>query len=156
VSPADRAALSDLVARYALEVDRRHLDRVAALFTEDGVLLLPAPPASLAPVVEHRGRAAVRRALEGVLEVRQTFHALLGEVYDVGDDPGEAVGFVAGEAHHLAERAPGDVVDRLWRLRYQDTYRHTPDGWRIARRELHLASIENRAVRAWVPSAAAG
>jgi ketosteroid isomerase-like protein len=99
VSPADRAALSDLVARYALDVDRRQLDRVAELFTEDGVLLLPAPPTSMAPVIPHRGRAAVRRALSAVAEVPQTFHALLGEVFEAGDHPGEALGSVAAEAH---------------------------------------------------------
>lgn len=150
VSPTDRAALSDLVARYALHVDERNLDAVAELFTEDGVLVLPDLPASMLPTVVHEGRRGVRAALSAVARVPQTFHGVVGEVYDAGARPGLVRGSVACEAHHLAEKAPGEVVDRLWRLRYRDSYRHGEDGWRFARREVHLASVEVRPVRSWL------
>ena len=39
LSPGDRLEITHLAARYALAVDERRLDDVAALFTEDGVLV---------------------------------------------------------------------------------------------------------------------
>jgi ketosteroid isomerase-like protein len=150
VPAADRAALGDLVARYALYVDQRDHDAVAGLFTEDGVLVLPDLPTSMLPTVVHRGRAAVRAAMASTARVPRTFHALLGEVYDAGEDSSRAHGAVACAAHHLTERAPGEVVDRVWHLRYRDDYVRRGDGWAIARRELHLATVELRPVRSWL------
>ena len=40
----DRAALTDLVHRYAALVDDRKFDSVAKLFTENAALTLPDPP----------------------------------------------------------------------------------------------------------------
>jgi ketosteroid isomerase-like protein len=153
VTADDRSRLSDLVSRYALHVDERDLDGAAGLFCPDGVLVLPDLPGSLRPTVEHVGAAAIRAALSAVERVPQTFHAVVGEVYDAGPGPGLLRGTVACEAHHLTENGPGEVVDRVWHLRYRDTYREAGDGWRFARRELHLASIEIRPVRAWLGSA---
>ncbi|SEK73032.1 SnoaL-like domain-containing protein [Blastococcus sp. DSM 46786] len=153
VPPTDRAALSDLVARYASYVDGRDLDAVAELFTDDGVLVLPDLPASLAPSVTHEGRAGVRAALAAVAGVPQTFHAIVGEVYDAGPSDDIHRGTVACAAHHLDRRGSGEITDRVWHLRYRDTYRRTGEGWRIARRELHLASIESRPVRSWAVGA---
>lgn len=150
VSADDRAQLSDLVARYALNVDERNLDVVAGLFTEDAVLVLPDPPAVLRPVLEHVGRDAVHAALSTVSRVPQTFHAITGEVYDIGAEPGQLIGTVACAAHHLSRNSSGQVIDRVWNLRYRDTYRPTDDGWRFARRELHLATVDTRPVRAWL------
>ncbi|MGY1814530.1 nuclear transport factor 2 family protein [Blastococcus sp. SYSU D00820] len=150
VAPEVRAALCDLTARYALAVDRRELDTVVALFTEDGVLVLPDPPASLAPVTAHEGRAAIRAAMSAVAAVPQTFHAVVGEVHDAGGDDDTATGTVACEAHHLSRGRSGEVTDLVWQLRYADTYRRTPQGWRFARRELHVATVALRPVRAWL------
>jgi hypothetical protein len=102
------------------------------------------------PTVAHEGRTAVRAALGSVARVPQTFHAVLGEVYDAGEDPDRARGVVACAAHHLTERRPGEVVDRVWHLRYRDDYRRAGDGWLLTRRELHLATVEVRPVRSWL------
>jgi hypothetical protein len=147
LDPADRLELTELVARYALGVDERRLDDVAGLFTQDGVLVLPEPPRSLGPVHVREGRAAVRAALDAVTRLPQTFHALAGTVLEpAGTDA--ATGTVACTAHHLS--ASDDAVgDRVWHLRYSDTYRRTAEGWRFARRELSIAFVERRRVEAW-------
>jgi uncharacterized protein (TIGR02246 family) len=143
----DRAELADLVARYALHVDRRDLDAMAGLFTEDAVFVLPDPPKELRPVLEHTGREAIRRALSSVEAVPVTFHAVVGQVFDAGPEPDTATGAVACVAHHLTER--DTVMDLVWHLRYTDAYRREDGAWRIARRALGIDWIETRPVRLW-------
>ena len=130
-----RDELSDLVHRYAAYVDARRWDDVAALFTEDAVLVVPEPPRTLEPAVSRDVREAMS-ALEGTL---RTVHEVLGEVYD--ETPDGARGVVRGVAHHLVER-DGGAVDLTWRLRYDDAYRRTPAGWRFARRALTIDVVE--------------
>jgi ketosteroid isomerase-like protein len=147
LSPADRLEITELGARYALAVDERRLNDVAALFTEDGVLVMPQPPHILDPVLAREGRTAVRAAMDAVSRLPQTFHVLAGTVLEAAG-PDAATGTVACTAHHLSE-SDGEVGDRVWHVRYSDTYRRTGDGWRIARRELAIAFIEQRPVGAW-------
>ena len=135
-----RSELSDLVHRYAAYVDARRWDDVAALFTEDAVLVVPEPPRTLEPAVSRDVREAMS-ALEGTL---RTVHEVLGEVYD--ETPDGARGVVRGVAHHLVER-DGGAVDLTWRLRYDDAYRRTPAGWRFARRALTIDVVEVRPVQ---------
>lgn len=146
LSPADRAELTELAARYALAVDERRPDDVPALFTEDGVLVTPDPPRSLAPVTEHRGSAGVRAALGTVAGVPRTFHALAGSVLDPAG-PDEARGTVACTAHHVTGGADGVAADLVWHLRYTDRYRREAGSWRFARRELAIVFVEHRPVR---------
>ncbi len=140
----DRLALLDLVHRYALLVDNRDLDAAVALFTADGVLSTPDPPEHLDPVHEHAGHDAVHEALAIVTSVERTFHEVVGTVLDLDGDG--ARGQVACVAHHLVTR-DGETKDHVWHLRYDDAYRRTPEGWRIARRSLHVAFLETRPVR---------
>jgi hypothetical protein len=143
IGTADWAQLTALVHRYACLVDQRELDAAAALFTEDGELVLPAPPRSLAPTRAYRGRAEILRSLSAVNDTVATMHGILGVVVDLdGDD--RASGAVTGVAHHLLAR-PGGVIDLVWYLRYRDVYRHG-DRWRIARRELWIDWTETRPV----------
>jgi ketosteroid isomerase-like protein len=146
-SPTDRLEITELAARYALAVDERRLDDVAALFTEDCVLVMPQPPDTLDPVLAREGRTAVRSALDAVSRLPQTFHALTGTVLEA-TGPDAATGTVACTAHHLSG-SDGAVGDRVWHLRYSDTYRRTGEGWRFTRRELAIAFIEQRPVGAW-------
>ena len=62
----DRAALTDLVHRYAALVDDRKFDSVAKLFTENAALTLPDPPKVLEPVHRHCGHAAISAAIAAV------------------------------------------------------------------------------------------
>lgn len=142
----DRAALSDLVHRYAAGVDDRQFDSVVALFSETAELILPDPPSSLEPVRRHRGRAEISAAIVGVASVTRTEHAIVGEVYQDRSPPGIAHGRIACIAHHWSQRAD-QLIDVVWHVRYDDDYRLTDAGWRIDRRALTINAIETRPVR---------
>ena len=134
--------MRDLAHRYAALVDGRDFPGVAALFTEDGVLATARPPKHLSPVAEHVGPAGVLEAMALLGQVPRTFHEVVGAAYD-GD-----TGLVACVAHHVMER-DGVPVDLVWHLRYRDTYRETPDGWRFARREVHVDLVSERPLSAY-------
>ncbi|MCV7088632.1 nuclear transport factor 2 family protein [Mycobacterium interjectum] len=150
LSVDDQVALSDVVHRYASNVDDGQFDSVVALFTEEAELVLPEPPAELEPVHCHRGREAIAVAVAAVAAVTRTEHAIIGEVYDDGPRPGAARGRVACVAHHWSRRGD-EVVDVVWHLRYDDDYRRTDAGWRIARRALTINAIETRTARKLLP-----
>jgi ketosteroid isomerase-like protein len=142
----DRAALTDLVHRYAAYVDDRRFDAVADLFTEDAELTLPDPPAMLEPVRQHRGRAAIRDAATTVAATIRTQHAVVGEVYDAGPRTGTACGRIACIAHHWIQH--GDQLrDVTWHLRYDDEYQCVDTKWRIRGRILTIDAIDNRQMR---------
>jgi hypothetical protein len=145
-SVTDRAALSDVVHRYAAGVDEHQFDTVAKLFTPEAELMVPEPPAALEPIHSHRGQAAIAAAVATVAQVERTEHAIVGEVYDEGPRPGSARGRIACIAHHWNRRAD-EVVDVVWHLRYDDEYELTDTGWRISRRALTVNAIETRPVR---------
>ena len=146
LSVDDRAALSDLVHRYAADVDDRQFDSVAQLFTATAELLVPEPPAALEPVHSHSGQEAIAAAVAAVAAVTRTEHAVVGEVYDGAERPGTARGRIACIAHHWSQRGD-EVVDAVWHLRYDDAYELTDAGWRIGRRALTINAIEIRPVR---------
>lgn len=145
LSAESRIALSDLVHRYACNVDDRQFASVAALFTATAVLTVPEPPTSLHPVHAHTGREAIAAAVAAVAAVARTEHAIVGEVYDEAAAPGAARGRVACIAHHWDQRAD-EFADVVWHLRYDDEYELT-DCWRISHRALTINAIETRAVR---------
>ena len=150
LSVDDRTALSDLVHRYAANVDDRQFDSLAKLFTVTADLTVPDPPAALEPIHSHRGQEAIAAAVAAVAAVTRTEHAIIGEVYDEGTRPGTARGRIASIAHHWSQRG-GEVVDVVWHLRYDDDYRLTDAGWRISRRALTINAIETRPVRRLLP-----
>jgi hypothetical protein len=141
----DRAAISDLVHRYAAGVDDHQFEDVVELFTTTAVLELPDPPAALTPIHSHQGQRAIGEAVAAVGAVARTEHAIIGEVYD-GGAAGIARGRVACIAHHWTQRAD-EVIDVAWHLRYDDEYESTDGRWRISRRALTINAIETRPVR---------
>lgn len=137
--------MRELSERYAALVDARAFDEVAALFAPDGVLALARPPKHLDPVVEHVGPARVREAMELLADVPRTFHEVVGAVYD------GTTGLVACVAHHVLPRDDGPV-DLVWHLRYRDAYLETAQGWRFARRAVHVDLVETRPLSAYRPA----
>jgi hypothetical protein len=152
LSAPDRAALSDLVHRYAAGVDDQQFDSVAILFADNAELMLPEPPRQLEPVHRHRGRAAIRDAVAAVAATIRTQHAIVGEVYDAGPRPGTAHGRIACIAHHWIQH-DDQVRDVTWHLRYDDEYQYVDAEWRIRRRDLTIDAIDNRQVRQVRPGA---
>ncbi len=150
LSTDDRAALRDLVHRYAANVDDRQFDVAASLFTVTAELSVPGPPAALEPIHSHRGQEAIAAAVGAVAAVTRTEHAIVGEVYEEAGPRGTARGRIACIAHHWSQRGD-EVVDAVWHLRYDDDYELTDAGWRIARRALTINAIETRPVRRLLP-----
>jgi 3-phenylpropionate/cinnamic acid dioxygenase small subunit len=146
LSADDRAALADLVHRYAARVDDRQFESVVELFTETAELILPDPPTALEPVNRHRGHTAISAAIGAVAAVIRTEHAIVGEVYDDAERPDVAHGRVACIAHHWSQQAD-QFTDVIWHLRYDDEYQLTERQWRIAKRALTINAIETRPVR---------
>ena len=114
----------DLSRMYAAAVDARAWDAAAALFTEDGVLVVPNPPEKMSAVEAHHGRAEIRAAFAELEGTDSTRHEVLGVEPD---------GRVACLAHHVIGTR---CVD--WHLHYVDTY----ESGLFSRRELHLDRIE--------------
>ncbi|HEY1842027.1 MAG TPA: nuclear transport factor 2 family protein [Mycobacterium sp.] len=146
LSAIDRAALTDLVHRYAAGVDDRRFNSVAELFTVDAELVLPDPPTTLEPVRRHRGHPAIRDAVATVAATIRTQHAIVGEVYDAGTKPGTARGRITCVAHHWVEH-DDQVRDVTWHLRYDDEYRHVDPDWQISHRALTIDAIDIHRVR---------
>ena len=146
LAPADRLALTDLIHLYAAAVDDRRFGDVVELFTETAELRLPDPPRELHPVLVQRGWDGVRAAMRALGEVERTEHAIVGEVYTNGPEPGYALGRITCIAHHWT-RAGDQLTDLVWHLRYDDEYLRTPLGWRIHGRALTINAIETRPIR---------
>ncbi len=146
LSATDRAALTDLVHRYAAGVDDRQFTAVTELFTETAELMVPEPPATLDPVHRHSGHVGIRAAVEAVAATIRTEHAIVGEVFDAGPQPDSARGRIACVAHHWS-RHGDQLTDVVWHLRYDDEYRRTGAGWRITHRTLTINAIEIRSAR---------
>jgi hypothetical protein len=155
LTATDRSALTDLVHRYAAQVDDCQFDALARLFTATAELTVPDPPTALEPVHRHRGHSAISAAVASVAAVVRTEHAIVGEVYDDGPQSGIAHGRIACIAHHWSQDAD-QLTDVVWHLRYDDEYRQTDAGWRIDRRMLTINAIETRPVRRLRPRAPAG
>lgn len=143
----DTLALNDLVNRYAARVDDRDAAGVAQLFAEDGVLATSAPPRDLDPSAESIGRAAVQQTMAALEPLEATFHAISGVVLDAGDDADSATGRVACLAHHVT-RADGEPRDLVWAITYRDRYTRTAQGWRFARRAMHITFVATEPLRA--------
>jgi hypothetical protein len=143
---ADRLALRDLVHAYAAGVDDRRFDDVVELFTGTAELIVPDPPHTLEPTRGHRGADAVRSALAAVAVAARTQHAIVGELYGLGPQCGEALGRIVCTAHHWSRRGD-EITDLVWYLRYDDEYSLTDTGWRIRRRALTIDAIESRPAR---------
>jgi hypothetical protein len=143
---ADRAALADLVHRYAACIDDRQFDLAAKLFAEDAEIALPDPPSALEPVRVHHGRDNIGEALMTVATTIRTQHAIVGELYDGGPYTGTARGRIACIAHHWIAHHE-QVRDVVWHLHYDDEYRCENGPWRIHRRVLTIDAIETRSAR---------
>jgi SnoaL-like domain len=155
LSADDRAALSDLVHRYAARVDDRQFDLAADLFTPDAELMLPDPPATLEPIRRQHGHVAISAAIAVVASTIRTQHAIVGEVYDSDPRPGVARGRIACVAHHWV-RHEEQTRDVTWHLRYEDEYQRAADAeWRIRFRTLTIDAIDTRPVRRVRPGASA-
>ncbi len=149
----DHRALYALSVAYAACADARDGDGMAALFTEEGQLVVPRVPVDLRPVVTRSGREELRSVAGLLARYHRTFHLVCNARFEVeGDD---ATGEVQCVAHHVTAAPPptggggGDGpagTDAVWFIRYRDRYQRSATAWRFARRELHLQWVEEHPV----------
>ncbi len=140
-----------LSVAYATAADNRDGSVFAGLFSADGDLVVPKYPDDLRAVITRSGREALAKVPDGLRRFERTFHQVTNASFAVDGD--RATGDVQCVAHHLSapeggsapRRRPG-WVDHVWFIRYRDGYTRTVDGWRFARRVLHLQWVEEHAV----------
>ena len=123
----DRREIDDLVLLYCLVMDERDVSALPRLFTEDARL------GSGDGVFGADGLAEIRRTYEGrFAALGPTFHYSHGVVVRFDEaDSDLAHGVGTGHAEVVRNGTTMWVA-----LRYQDTYRRTPAGWRFAERVL--------------------
>lgn len=124
---ADRVALRHLVETYAAGCDRRDLSLLLQVFVDGAEMHVhrPGKPSTMtAP-------ADLERIPRGLARYDRTLHVLANHFVQLDGD--EATGDLYCSAHHLT-----GTEDFVMHIRYEDRYRRTPDGWRIARRDLQL------------------
>ena len=126
-----RLACHDLILASARAVDESQPAALAACFLPDGTLVRP-DGRVLA------GREAIAAAYAGRDPERLTRHVLCDQRIDIGDDTASAVTTVVlwssrRSAPDGPQGRPADPQQLLGEFR--DVLEHTPEGWRIRRRE---------------------
>jgi ketosteroid isomerase-like protein len=138
VPTADRAELSELVARYAHCVDTRDFDSLREVFTSDAVLVTSRG--------ERRGLDEIQTAMNGLRRYEATFHFVGQSVFSADSlDAARAFGETLCEAHHVSSD-DDQRTNRVMYIRYHDRYHRTTAGWRISARRLEVPWTETRQV----------
>jgi ketosteroid isomerase-like protein len=137
---------ADLVAAYAIAVDRRDLEALRALFLPEATLTVRRGEAE--PEV-HRGHAGLAAVVEMLGQFEATLHEVSGLIvaWDEGDGA-EARGESVCVAHHITRGEGREGSDLILHGRYADRFaRDERDAWRFAARELRVLWTEKRPVR---------
>lgn len=128
---ADRAAISDVLARYLREIDRQHWDLVAACFTEDAVVNYGGRYAGQG----REEQAAFFRTLSQAGRLLATTHILSNILIEINADDAVVESYTLScHARGAPQTKPTEFA--LRGLRYMDTFRRTAGGWKIAHRTL--------------------
>ncbi len=124
-SLVDRAAIEDVITTLFYCVDTKDFDGAAALFTDDGQIVLPFASYPASELVD---------TSERIFAPYQATHHMIGNVAITID------GDTARSRHYLRATHIPDATDPArhadvggW---YDWHYRRTPAGWRITRYEL--------------------
>lgn len=135
----------ELAVSYAQAVDRRDAAALAALFTPDARVYLPAG-------LTGRDAPATSISADGVLSPLarwvRTRHVVMQQQILVAADGASATGECYGEAHHVALKH-GGARDLVLYLRYLDRYACSGGDWRFASRELVVDWSAELPVRVW-------
>jgi len=123
----DRAAIQDVLLRYARAVDRRDVDGVAACFTADA--------SYKGSLGEGAIEVALRALRERMTQYSSTMHFLGNQLIELAGD--HATSETSAIAYHQFER-DDCRHNRAVGVRYLDTLLRTPSGWRICRRVVTL------------------
>jgi hypothetical protein len=132
----DRIEIRDVVDRYAHHADRRQPAEQAAVFTEDGtVLLYEGDPNATGPVQTVSGRAALESTFAGLIAQYDMTTYLNGQSTLVRTGPVTATGETYCLAHHLLHDGEQRVLLTM-AIRYLDSFAKVGGSWFIAERKL--------------------
>jgi 3-phenylpropionate/cinnamic acid dioxygenase small subunit len=124
----DRAAIHDLIMRYARGVDRRDLDLVASCFAAD---------ATYEGALGRGGIEVVLAALrERMPRYQTTMHFLTNPLIELQGDAAACETYAL--VYHRLE-SDDDAEDFIVGVRYVDQLARRADGWRIVRRRTAMA-----------------
>jgi hypothetical protein len=138
---ADRIALHDLVEAYAFAADDRDADALASLFVPGGVIAVYRNGPNRPATAELHAPGGLGEIVESLARYDQTFHVVGNHRVELVGDT--ATGDVYCEAHHV-----GGGRDRVFSIRYADSYRRTPAGWRFEHRDVNVLWITECPVEA--------
>lgn len=130
--------------RYALAVDTRNPEMLAAIFTTDGVLGAQGGAEILYAAPEGWGQmiAAVEASFA------QTLHNVFNQTFE-RDEDGAVSGLTTGIASHILPGDGGDLVD--FAMRYHDRYAEEDGNWKFRERRLEVVWVEERRVSKFSP-----
>ena len=137
----DRAAIHDVLLRYARGVDRKDLDLVAACFT---------PDAAYEGALAHGTIAeALARLRDSMARYDSTMHFIGNQLIEINGDTASSETYAV--AYH---RLTGDSAPTLFTVgvRYLDELVRDANGWRIRRR---VVKMEWQRSEALLPDASA-
>lgn len=122
----DREAVRDVLRRYAHAVDRRDIETIASLFTEDA--------AYRGSLGEGNFRTALEQLRERMSRYRSTMHLLGNQLIQVSGDTASA------ETYAVAYHRPREDDRSLLSVgvRYCDDLVRQQGAWKIRRRVVHL------------------
>lgn len=130
---ADRIEVAALPAEFADAGMTRDLDRLANLFTEDGVWRIPG-------VIDITGRAEIRAAID---RLQGAWEFLIQQVHPGSITFSDPSGDTATGRSYIHE--VGRFRDGALHVNYSvyhDQYRRTADGWRFAARSYEVRHVE--------------
>lgn len=138
---ADRAAIHDLIARYAWAIDTWDAEAAAACFTADGRLCngagdVLADGRDALVAFFSRGRTGGRFGTMGDGELVAVSHTIGSVLVEPGGE-NRASARSACTATSLARHPAGEAL-YLHGIRYEDLLRRTEAGWLVACRVHHL------------------
>ena len=136
---ADQVEICNLINRVQQMVDMGEVEEYLDLFTDDAVWVQPADPNRGVAPDERRGKSEIRAGVEerraaGIqgpgTNTRHTNSTL--SVHLEPPDTAMAVSYF----QYFTETSTTPTLRLMgW---YRHTVRRTPDGWKVARRELHF------------------
>lgn len=140
---ADRVEIEALRGEYTDAVMMHDYDRLASLFTDDGVVRIPDINAEAAG--REQIRAGIER-LQGLWEYFvQTTHP--GTIQLEGDT-------AVGRAYMSELMHSRDGISQLNYAVYHDRYRRTPDGWKFVERVYEVRYLDSTPLTGSAPHAA--
>lgn len=137
LAPLDRAAIEDLLVRYAFAIDLREWAELREVFTDDAAIVYSGG------AQQHTGIDAIvsffRRTAGRVAATQHLLHP--SRIRATGPETAEGLTHVT--AHHVRHGSPRPApASATFTVTgtYADRYTKTAAGWRISRRRLDLVT----------------